>query len=91
MSKVNIEELENKIISCSNISIDDVKKEEINDLSEVKISKKKKGYDKILEFIKNVSNPYIFNIDNKIVKIEFTDNGQRAEDRIINIINTMYK
>lgn len=91
MNKYKLEELEEKINKCSKISINDVKIDDIDKLNEVKISKKKKSNEKILEFIKNVSNPYIFNIDNKIVKIEFTHNGRHAEDSIINIIKTIYK
>ncbi len=91
MTKLNIEELEKKINKCKELTVDDVKIENLDDLGEVKISKKKKGYDRILEFIKDSSNPYIFNIDNKIVKIEFTNNGKSAEESITNIISSIYK
>ena len=91
MTKLNIEELEKKINKCKELTVDDVKIENLDDLGEVKINKKKKGYDRILEFIKDSSNPYIFNIDNKIVKIEFTNNGKSAEESITNIISSIYK
>lgn len=91
MNNYNIKELEDKINKCKKISIDEVDINELDDLSEIKISKKKKGYERILEFIKNISNPYIFKIDNKIVKIEFTNNGISAEDSITNIVSNIYR
>ena len=91
MNNYNIKELEDQINKCKKISIDEVDINELDDLSEIKISKKKKGYERILEFIKNISNPYIFKIDNKIVKIEFTNNGISAEDSITNIVSNIYR
>lgn len=91
MNNYNIKELEDKINKCKKISIDEVDINELDDLSEIKISKKKKGYERILEYIKNISNPYIFKIDNKIVKIEFTNNGVSAEDSITNIVSNIYR
>ena len=91
MKDYNIEELENKIIACKKISMNEVDIDKIDDLLEIKISKKKKGNERILEFIKNVSNPYIFKINNKIVKVEFTDNGVSAEESITNIVSSIYR
>lgn len=91
MSNYNIEELENKIKRCKKISINEVDIEELDELSEIKVSKKKKGNERILEFIKNISNPYMFKVKNKIVKVEFTNNGVSAEDSITNIISSIYK
>lgn len=91
MSNYNIEELEKKIKVCKRISLNEVDVDKLDELSDIKISKKKKGNERILEFIKNISNPYIFKIDNKIVKIEFTNNGMSAEDSITNIVSNIYR
>ena len=91
MKDYNIEELENKILACKKISMNEVDIDKIDDLLDIKISKKKKGNERILEFIKNISNPYIFKINNKIVKVEFTDNGVSAEESITNIVSSIYR
>lgn len=91
MSCYDIDELENKIKTCKNLSIDEVDIDKIDELSEIKISKKKKGNERILEFIKNISNPYIFKVKDKIVKVEFANNGVSAEDSITNIVSTIYR
>ena len=91
MSCYDIDELENKIKTCKNLSINEVDIDKLDELSEIKISKKKKGNERILEFIKNISNPYIFKVKDKIVKIEFTNNGVSAEDSITNIVSNIYR
>ena len=91
MSNYNIEELENKIKRYKKISLNEVDIEELDELSEIKVSKKKKGNERILEFIKNISNPYMFKVKDKIVKVEFTNNGVSAEDSITNILSSIYR
>lgn len=91
MRKYNFEKLEAKINRCKSTSLEQVNIEDVDNLSEVKIPKKIKGDERILEFIKNISNPYIFNIDGKIVKIEFCNNGRKAEDCIVNIMSSLYR
>lgn len=91
MNKYDIEKLDQKIKNCKNISVDNIDVNSIDNLSEIKIDRKKKGNDRILDFINKVSNPYIFNIDNQIVKIEFTNNSKNAEECITNVISKIYK
>lgn len=91
MNKYNIEKLYEKIKKCQNISAENIDVDSIDNLSEIKIDRKKKGNDRILDFIDKVSNPYIFNIDNQIVKIEFTNNSKNAEECITNVISKIYK
>ena len=91
MSYYNIDELEKKVNTCKKLTIDEVDIDKIDELSEIKISKKKKGNERILEFIKNISNPHIFKVKDKIVKVEFTNNGVSAEDSITNIVSTIYR
>jgi len=94
--KYNIDELENKLLQCRNKNIEDVDINEIDNLSDINIDRKKKGNDRILDFINKTINPYIFNIDGKIVKIEFSnkraDNSTlNAEDCITSVIAKIYE
>lgn len=45
----------------------------------------------ILDFINKTKNPYIFKVNDKLVKIEFNDKGTNAEEAITNIIKSLYK
>lgn len=91
MSKYNIEELEEKIIKCKRVKIEDVNIDNVDKLSEIKISKKKKGDERILDYIKKVSNPYLLNINGIIVRLEFLHNGKSAEECISNVVSKVYK
>lgn len=91
MNKYDIGKLDKKLKQCKNISVDNIDVNSIDNLSEIKIDKKKKGNDRILDFINKVSNPYIFYIDNQIVKIEFSNNSKNAEECITNVISKIYK
>ena len=91
MNKYNIKELESKIAKCKNEKIENINKDKINKLLNIKIDRKKKGNDRILDFISKITNPYIFNVNGRIVKIEFSNNGKKAEDCITNVLSKLYQ
>ena len=91
MEKYNIKELEEKLKRCKYIEVNEVNIDDVDELSEIKISRKKSKEEKILDFIVKTKNPYIFKVNGKLVKLEFTDNGTNAEDAIINVIKSIYK
>ena len=91
MEKYNIKELEEKLKRCKYIEVNEVNKDDVDELSDIKISRKKSKKDKILDFISKTKNPYVFKINGKLVKLEFTDNGTNAEDAITNVIKCLYR
>ena len=91
MDKYNIKELEEKLNKCKNMKLEDINSDEVDELSDIKISRKKSKEEKILDFISKTKNPYIFKVNGKLVKLEFTDNRTNAEDAITNVIKSLYK
>lgn len=91
MEKYNIKELEEKLKRYKNIKINETNIDDVDELSEIKINRKKSKEEKILDFISKTKNPYIFKVNDKLVKIEFNDNGTNAEEAITNIIKSLYK
>ncbi|MFV0479144.1 MAG: DUF6870 family protein [Anaerorhabdus sp.] len=83
--------LKNKLEVTKNISIDDVDINTLEDISNIKISKKKDSNERIVDFINSIDNPYLFKVNNVVVKIEFSNNSNRAEDCINNVIKSLYK
>lgn len=75
MKKYNIEKLREKLERCKNISFNDIILNDVDDISSVRISKKKNGYEKILDFIESTKNPYMFKSNGKFIKIEFAGNN----------------
>ena len=91
MEKYNIKELEEKIKRCKYINVNETNIDDVDELSWIKISRKKSKEEKILDFIGETKNSYIFKVNGKLVKLEFTDNGTNAEDVIMNVIKSLYK
>ena len=86
MKKYNIKELEEKLKRCKDIDLSEVNIGEVDDLNEIKISRKKAKEERIIDFISKTKNPYIFNVNGRLVKIEFTYNGRKAEDAILMLL-----
>lgn len=91
MEKYNIKELEEKLKRFKTVNLNEVNINDVEELSEIKISRKKFKEEKILGFINKTKNPYIFNVNARLVKLEFSDNGKSAEDAITNVIKSIYK
>lgn len=91
MKKYNIKELEEKLKRCKDIDLSEINIDEIDDLNEIRISRRKSKEERIIDFISKTKNPYIFKVNGRLVKIEFTDNGRKAEDAITNVIKSIYK
>ena len=91
MKKYNIKELEEKLKRCKDIDLSEVDIDEVDDLDKIKISRKKSKEERIIDFINKAKNPYIVKVNGRLVKIEFTDNGRKAEDCLINVLKNLYK
>ena len=91
MKKYNIKELEEKLKICKDIDLSEVDIDEVDDLNEIRISRRKSKEERIIDFISKTKNPYIFKTNGRLVKIEFTDNGRKAEDAITNVIKCLYR
>lgn len=67
-------------------NLGDVTLDDVDDVSSIKIDKRKTSNKKILEFITKVKNPYIFKVNGKLVRISFTDTDRTAEDCFTNVL-----
>ncbi len=61
MIKYNIEELREKL-------------EDVDEISFIKIDRRKPSEERILDFLTKVKNPYIFKVNCKLVRIRFSEN-----------------
>ncbi len=87
----DIGELNNKLIRCENISLSEVNKEELDDISNIKIDKRKSSNERILDFLIKTKNPYIFKVNGRVVKIAFSKNEKTADDCLTNVLKKLYK
>ena len=91
MSKYNLQEIEEKLERCRNINLEDVTLDDVDEVSSIKIDRRKPSSERILEFITKVKNPYIFKVKGKLVRISFTDTDKTAGDCLTNVLKNLYK
>ena len=88
---MDVNDLRIKLREKYRLSFDDVKLEDLEEISEIKFSKKSNSNEKLLDFIKSSFNPYMFKCNGKKVKIEFSNTEKRAEECLTSVIKKIYK
>ena len=91
MNKYNIEEIKEKLERCRNIKLEEVTLDDVDEISSIKIDRRKPSNERILEFIMKVKNPYIFKVNGKLVRISFSDTAKTAEDCLTNVLKNLYR
>ena len=85
-----IDRLRKKLEICKDVDIKDVSLENLDEISEIKIDRRKSSNDRILDFLNKTKNPYIFKSNGKKVKISFSDNNRTADDCLTNVLKNLY-
>ncbi len=92
MIKYDIEELAKKLERCRNVNLDDVKLEDVDELTSIRIDRRKPSEERILDFIMKEKNTYIFKVNGKLVRIRFLENTDlTAEDCLTNVLKNLYR
>ena len=92
MYKYNIKELAEKLEKCRNVNLDDVKLEDVDEITDIKIDRRKPSNERILEFLMKTKNPYIFKVKGKLVRIRFSENSNlTAEDCLTKVLENLYR
>lgn len=91
MNKYNIKELAEKLERCRNVNLDDIKLEDVDEITDIKINRRKPSNERILHFIMKTKNPYIFNVNGKLVRIRFSDTNKTADDCLTNVLKKLYR
>ena len=91
MNIYNIKELREKLEKCKNICLNEVNPDDVDELSSIKINTRMNPVNRIIDFISKTKNPYIFKVNGKLVKIEFSKNDKIAEESLTNVIKSIYK
>ena len=91
MNNYNIKDLREKLDRCKNINLNDVSLDDVDEISSIKIDKRKSSNERILDFLSKTKNPYIFKVNNKFVKIGFSDNNRTADDALTCVLKNLYR
>lgn len=90
MNKYNIKELAEKLERCRNVNLDDVKLENVDEITDIKINRKKLVM-KDIGFYYKGKNPYVFKVNGKLVRIRFSETDKTAEDCLTNVLKNLYR
>lgn len=91
MKKYSIKKLEEKLERYKNLPLNEIRVEDVDEISHIKIDKRKPSNERILEFLTMVKNPYVFKVKGKLVKISFSDTNLTAEDCLTNVLENLYR
>lgn len=91
MSKKDIEALSEKLKRCREIPLDEVNPDDVDEITDIKIDKRKSSNERILDFLNKVKNPYIFKVKGKLVRIRFSDTDKTADDCLTNVLKNLYR
>lgn len=89
--KYNIQELEEKLKRCRNMKLEDVTLDNVDELSSIKIDRRKSSNERILDFLTKVKNPYIFKVNGRLVRMRFYENGPTADECLTNMLENLYR
>lgn len=92
MIKYNLKELEGKLGRCKNINLKDVNLDDVDEISSIKIDRRKSSNERILDFLTKLKNPYIFKVNGKLIRISFSeDTDLTADDCLTRVLENLYK
>ena len=91
MNKKDIEALSEKLKRCREIPLDEVNPDDVDEITDIKIDKRKSSNERILDFLNKVKNPYIFKVKGRLVRIRFSDTDKTADDCLTNALKNLYR
>ena len=89
MNKYNIKKLAEKIERCRKVDLDDVNLEDVDEITYIKINRRKPSNERILVFLVKTRNPYIFKVNGKLVRIRFSETDKTADDCLTNVLKNL--
>lgn len=89
--KYNLKELEEKINRCKNMKLEDISLDDVDEISSIKIDRRKSSNERILDFLSEVKNPYVFKVKGRLVRMNFSENGPTADDCLTQCLKNLYR
>lgn len=71
------------------VDIRTVDKDSLRDIGDVQIDKSLPREQRLLEFIKQIGNPYCYRCGKAVVKVSFADTDMTLEDRLEHYLKTL--
>ncbi len=92
MKKYDYKKLIDKLERCKNIDLKDVTVDDVDDIKDIKIDRRKSSEERILDFITKTKNPYIFKVNGKLVRIRFSETSNlTVDDCLTRVLENLYR
>lgn len=88
---MKIDKLKEKLNKYENIPLSEIDINEVDEITDIKVSKRKSSKDRILDFLNEVKNPYVFKLNGKLIKISFSETNKTADECLTNVLKSLYK
>lgn len=91
MKEYDYKYLKDKLERCKNIDIRTISDNDIDDIKDIKIDRRKPSNERILDFLNKVKNPYVFKINGRIVRMRFSESNLTADDCLTRMLKNLYR
>lgn len=88
---MKVNKLKDKLDKYENIPLSEIDLNEVDEITEINVSKRKPSNERILDFLNKVKNPYVFKLNGKLIRIGFSDTERTADDCLTNVLRNLYK
>jgi len=88
---MNYKELKEKLDRCKRIKLEDIDPNDVDEITDIKIDKRKSSNDRILDFLNKTKNPYIFKVNGTLVRIGFSETSRTADDCLTSVLKNLYR
>lgn len=91
MKNTDINKLIEKLDKCRNLDLSEIDINEVDEITNIKIDRRKSSNERILDFLNEVKNPYIFKVNGRLVRIRFSDTEKTADDCLTSVLQNLYR
>ena len=88
---MNYKELKEKLDRCKKIKLEDIDPNDVDEITDLKIDKRKSSNERILDFLNKTKNPYIFKVNGTLVRIGFSETSRTADDCLTSVLKNLYR
>ena len=88
---MNYKELKEKLDRCKKIKLEDIDPNDVDEMTDIKIDKRKSSNERILDFLNKTKNPYIFKVNGTLVRIGFSETSRTADDCLTSVLKNLYR
>ena len=84
-----MESATNRIAAMQSVDIRTIDRNSLVDLNDIRIDETLSQYERLVEFIRQIKNPYCYRCGNIVIKESFSDNGKSIDDCLEQYIGTL--